>query len=59
MSRRVCGVSTSAQFPALLSLLQQLGALPKELPPKLAEFSRRTLRNTRGEAVGEVHTVAS
>ncbi len=44
-----------AQFPAVLAALQQLGALPDELPPRLAEFARRQLRNTRGEIVGEVH----
>jgi L-asparaginase II len=43
-----------AQFPALLAVLQHLGALPKELPPRLADFMRRSLRNTRGEVVGEV-----
>jgi L-asparaginase II len=43
-----------AQFPAVLTVLQQFGALPAELPPRLADFMRRTLRNTRGEAVGEV-----
>jgi L-asparaginase II len=43
-----------AQFPAILSALQALGALPRELPPRLAEFQRRPLRNTRGEVVGEV-----
>ena len=47
-----------AQFPALLALLQQLGALPQNLPARLAEFSHRTLRNTRGEAVGEVHPLS-
>ena len=43
-----------AQFPAVLTVLQRLGALPPELPPRLAEFQRRPLRNTRGEVVGEV-----
>ena len=47
-----------AQFPALLAVLQHLGALPRDLPPRLAEFSHRTLRNTRGEAVGEVRPMA-
>ena len=28
--------------------------LPADLPPRLAEFMRRPLRNTRGEVVGEV-----
>jgi L-asparaginase II len=44
-----------AQFPALLAVLQHLDALPQELPPRLAEFARRSLRNTRGEIVGDVH----
>jgi L-asparaginase II len=43
-----------AQFPAVLLALQHYGALPRDLPPKLAEFMRRPLRNTRGEIVGEV-----
>ena len=43
-----------AQFPAILTVLQRLGALPHDLPPRLAEFQRRPLRNTRGEVVGEV-----
>ncbi len=47
-----------AQFPAVLALLQHLGALPAELPPRLAEFRQRTLRNTRGEAVGEVRAAS-
>ncbi len=46
-----------AQFPALLAVLQHLGALPRDLPPRLAEFSHRTLRNTRGESVGEVRSL--
>jgi L-asparaginase II len=43
-----------AQFPAVLAVLQHLGALPEELPPRLAEFRQRPLRNSRGEIVGEV-----
>jgi L-asparaginase II len=43
-----------AQFPAVLAVLQHLGALPKELPPRLAEYRQRPLRNSRGEIVGEV-----
>ena len=43
-----------AQFPAVISVLQHYGALPRDLPPRLAEFLRRPLRNTRGEVVGEV-----
>jgi L-asparaginase II len=43
-----------AQFPAVISVLQRFGALPRELPPRLAEYLHRPLRNTRGEIVGEV-----
>ena len=43
-----------AQFPAVLQVLQQLGALSLDLPPRLAEFMHRAVRNTRGEVVGEV-----
>jgi L-asparaginase II len=48
-----------AQFPAVIAVLQYLGALPKALPPRLAEFMPRALRNTRGEVVGEVRLLAS
>jgi L-asparaginase II len=44
-----------AQYPALLRLLQQLEELPDPLPPRLQEFARTRVRNTRGEVVGEVH----
>ena len=43
-----------AQFPAVISVLQHFGALPRDLPPRLAEFHHRAIRNTRGEVVGEV-----
>jgi L-asparaginase II len=43
-----------AQVPALLRLLQELDALPDPLPPKLADWMRRPVKNTRGECVGEV-----
>jgi len=43
-----------AQVPALLRLLQDLDALPDPLPPKLAEWMRKPVKNTRGECVGEV-----
>ena len=42
-----------AQYPAVLRLLQYLGALPDPLPQPLAEFLRRPVRNTRGEVVGD------
>jgi L-asparaginase II len=47
-----------AQYPAVLRLLQFLDVLPAELPPRLHEFLQRTVRNTRGEVVGEVRPVA-
>lgn len=43
-----------AQVPALLRLLQELDALPAQLSPRLAEWMRRPVKNTRGECVGEV-----
>lgn len=43
-----------AQFPAVLRILQLFDVLPASLPPRLAEFLCRPLRNTRGEVVGEV-----
>ena len=43
-----------AQYPAVLRILQHFGVLPAELPPRLAEYMPRILRNTRGEVVGEV-----
>lgn len=46
-----------AQHVALLSALQQLGVLPAELPPRLADFVLRPVRNTRGEHVGEIRAV--
>jgi L-asparaginase II len=43
-----------AQHIAVLHALQQLSVLPADLPPRLAEFAAKGLRNTRGEQVGEV-----
>jgi L-asparaginase II len=45
-----------AQFPAVLRALQFYEVLPRHLPPRLAEFMNRPLRNTRGEVVGEVRS---
>ena len=42
-----------AQQPALIHLLQLLGALPNELPPRLAEYLQRPVKNSRGDVVGE------
>ena len=46
-----------AQHVAVLTALQQLGVLPNELPPRLADFIHRPVRNTRGEQVGEIRAV--
>jgi L-asparaginase II len=43
-----------AQVPALLHLLQELDALPEQLSPRLSEWLRKPVRNTRGECVGSV-----
>jgi L-asparaginase II len=48
-----------AQFPAVLAALQHFGALPRELPPRLAEYTHRSIRNSRGEVVGEVRAVGA
>ncbi len=48
-----------AQYVAVLSALQQLSVLPMALPPRLAEFIGKTVRNTRGERVGEVRGATS
>ena len=50
--------SSRAQHPAVLRLLQHLGALPDPLPPRLADLLVRAVRNTRGETVGEVRPAA-
>lgn len=50
--------SQRAQFPAVLRMLQYLDALPQTLSPRLEEFRRRGIRNTRGECVGEVRPMA-
>ena len=46
-----------AQHVAVLRALQALSVLPNDLPPRLAEFIARPLRNTRGEAVGLIRAV--
>ena len=43
-----------AQFVGVLRLLQYLDVLPRALPPRLEEFLRRPIRNTRNEVVGEL-----
>ena len=46
--------SPRAQYPAVLAILALLGELPDPLPDSLREFAARPVRNTRGEAVGEI-----
>ena len=43
-----------AQHVAVLRLLQLVGALPEALSPRLQEWARKPIRNTRGEIVGDV-----
>lgn len=50
--------ASRAQHPAVLRLLQHLGALPEVLPPRLALFLDTPIVNTRGVTVGAVHTAA-
>ena len=47
-----------AQYPAVIRLLQHLGALPEQLPSRLETFARAPVHNTRGELVGEVRCLA-
>ncbi|HLA13392.1 MAG TPA: asparaginase [Gemmatimonadaceae bacterium] len=46
--------SHRAQVPALIRVLEELEALPDPLPPRLAEWMRKPVKNSRGECVGEV-----
>jgi L-asparaginase II len=46
--------ATRAQYPAVLRMLEVLDALPAQLSPRLAEYARTRVRNTRGEVVGEL-----
>lgn len=46
--------NSRAQYPALLRLLQELDELPETLPPRLNEFLRKPVRNSRGEVVGVI-----
>ncbi|MEO7217173.1 MAG: asparaginase [Gemmatimonadaceae bacterium] len=46
--------ASRAQYPALLALLQHLGALPDPLPQRLADHARKPVRDTRHEVVGEI-----
>ena len=55
---KVADGSTRAQYPAILRALQQFGVLDAPLPPPLADWLIRPVRNTRGAAVGEVRPFA-
>ena len=46
--------NSRAQYPALVRLLQELDELPEALTPRLAEFLRKPVRNSRGEVVGVI-----
>lgn len=46
--------ASRAQYPALILLLQRLGALPESLPERLADYARKPVRDSRHEIVGEV-----
>ena len=48
-----------AQHVAVLRILQLLGVLAEEMPPRLNEWLSRPIRNTRGEIVGEVRAAAT
>ncbi|GAC1697829.1 MAG: asparaginase [Gemmatimonadaceae bacterium] len=43
-----------AQYPAVLRILQHVGALPEVLSARLAEFASRPVKSTRGDIVGEI-----
>jgi L-asparaginase II len=47
-----------AQYSGVLRILQYLGAIPDSLPPRLADFARKPVRNSRNEVVGEVRPLA-
>jgi L-asparaginase II len=47
-----------ATGPALLRILQLVGALPDTLPSSLAEVAHKPVRNSRNQCVGEVTTAA-
>ena len=46
--------NSRAQYPALLRLLQELDELPETLSPRLVDFLRKPVRNSRGEVVGVI-----
>jgi L-asparaginase II len=46
--------ATRAQYPAVMQMLALLDALPASISPRLADYARSRIRNTRGEVVGEL-----
>lgn len=46
--------SARAHYPIAVHLIQRLGGLPDPLPPRLQDYARPRIRNTRGETVGEI-----
>ena len=46
--------ASRAQYPAMIALLQLLGALPARLPQRIADIARKPVRDTRHEVVGEI-----
>jgi L-asparaginase II len=55
---KVADGATRAQHPAVLRLLQHLGALPPHLPPALDALLVAPVRDTRGTVVGEIRPAA-
>ncbi|MBM4194121.1 MAG: asparaginase [Gemmatimonadetes bacterium] len=48
--------SLRAQHIAILTALQAVGALPAVLPPRLADWLEKPVKNTRGDVVGAVRS---
>jgi L-asparaginase II len=51
--------ATRAQYPAVLRMLELLRALPPSISPRLADYGRSRIRNTRGEVVGELRPASA
>jgi L-asparaginase II len=51
---KVADGALRAQHVALVHLLESLDLFSGGIPPRLAEFMRRPIRNTRGDDVGEI-----
>jgi L-asparaginase II len=50
--------ASRALYPPLLRILQNLKVLPDTLPPRLADYMHKPLKNSRGEKVGQVMLAA-